>query len=92
MLCKPRGYSRAGRKDGDGETAPRAMSQAPGTGHQAQLNCWPGLLRETKGGKDTKKPRRKQQETGEMPVTVSELSRSKAAMGEPGGSSGLRRL
>ena len=49
-------------------------------------------LRETKGGKDTKKLRTRQQGTGEMPVTRSELSRSKAATGEPGGSSGLRRL
>ena len=91
-LCKPSGYSREGRKDGDGETAPRATSQALGTGHWARLNCWPGLLRETKGGEDTKKLRGRQQGTGRMPVTKSELPLSKAATGEPGGSSWLWRL
>lgn len=68
-LCKPRDYNREGRKDGDGETASRATSQDPGTGHRARLNCWPGLLlRETKGGEDTEKLSWRQQETGGVPV------------------------
>ena len=92
-LWKPRGYNWEGRKDGDRETASRATSQDPVTGHWARLNCWPGpLLRETKGGEDTEKLRWRQQETGGVPVAGSELSLSKAGAGEPGGSSGLRRL
>lgn len=63
-----------GRKDGDGETAPRATSQALGMGHWARLNCWPGLLRETKGGEDTKKLRGRQQEQEEcLSLSLSSL-------------------